>query len=204
MRTVGTLAPLSSRDELDRALLDLAQLAAVEASLEADCAVECARIKDRFQALMVVRDAAGQASFADRRAELEGLIIDYCAEHRAELLPAGRKSLELTHGVVGWRLGKASVRVEGGPAWSKLVDGLVAAVRKALGKLAGLVATAKADEFFTVAVNPDKRAILAAYDAGTLKPRRCAQLGLQILPAEERFYIEPAKVTVRTEQGVAE
>ncbi|GAH84837.1 unnamed protein product, partial [marine sediment metagenome] len=54
---------------------------------------------------------AGKAA----QAELE----DYCAEHKAELLPEGLKHVPLLYGRIGWRTPPPSVKTQRGTRWEE-------------------------------------------------------------------------------------
>jgi phage host-nuclease inhibitor protein Gam len=156
-RLVTTIA---SRDDLETALGKYAAAVIEGDALQAE-------IDEKVNAL--------RAGYEERAAEIgartERLYADiqnYIALNPSEI-PAGRKSLELLHGIVGYRLGNPAVKCDCKEA--DMVEKLLAAGKK---------------EYLSTSTKLDKPAILAAEgdEAAALRA-----LGISIKQTEG-FYIE--------------
>jgi len=84
-----------------------------------------------------------------------------------------RKSLELTHGTIGWRVGMPKLVKKSKQTWEQLV---------------GLVKDALGGGFIRTKEEVDREAIIAARE--TLPPAMLRQCGLAIAQ-EEAFFVEP-------------
>ena len=158
--TKRLVTTISSRDDLEAALGRYAA-----AVIEGDA--RQAEIEEKVNAL--------RAGYEERAAEIgartERLYADiqnYVALNPSEI-PAGRKSLELLHGTVGYRLGNPTVKCDCKEA--DMVDRLLAAGKK---------------EYLSTTTKLDKSAILAAVgdEAAALRA-----LGI-FIKQTEGFYIE--------------
>ena len=158
--TKRLITTIASRDDLEAALGRYAAAVIEGDALQAE-------IEEKVNAL--------RAGYEERAAEI-GVRIDrlyadiqnYVALNPSEI-PAGRKSLELLHGAVGYRLGNPTVKCDCKEA--DMVDRLLAAGKK---------------EYLSTTTKLDKSAILAAVgdEAAALRA-----LGISIKQTEG-FFVE--------------
>ena len=117
---------------------------------------------------------------ADTKAVGEGLFEDLSAWavlHRAEIDSTGKKSLDLVHAVLGFRMSTPAVRQ---------VKGVTVA------HSAAALASAGRESWLRRAVTVDKQQILADSAAGLVKPGELRPFGL-VIAQDETFFVEPRR-----------
>lgn len=117
---------------------------------------------------------------ADTKAVGEGLFEDlgsWAVLHRAEIDAAGKKSIDLVHAVLGFRMSTPAV---------KQVKGVTVA------HSAAALASAGRKSWLRRAVTVDKQQILADSAAGLVKPGALKLFGLAITQ-DEAFFVEPRR-----------
>lgn len=104
-----------------------------------------------------------------------------CARAWAEAHPEefnGLKSLDLTHGVIGWRVGNPTLKTLTGWTWDRVLD-----------KLKSLLARNKSiADFIRTKEEVNKQQIIACRD--NLADSDLREMGVRIVQ-EEAFYVEP-------------
>jgi phage host-nuclease inhibitor protein Gam len=127
-------------------------------------------------ALQSARDEFGPAILtAEQAIEAMEVALELWAEANEGEFPAGKRSLELTHGTIGFRKAPPSLEVRSGLNWKKAL----------------LRVEAFMDGFY-VRQTPsvDKEAILKDEAAGTLTPQKWAEMGVKVL-RPDNFYADP-------------
>lgn len=141
------------------------------------------------RAILAARDAAVLAINSEYESALGELTLTIqattaqlraWAEANPDQFPAGRKSLSMASGVLGWHIGNPTVKLYSRAfTWQRVLDLLLA----------------RHNEFVRTSHEIDKEAILAAKpDAETLRT-----MGLKITQ-DERFYADPALSDTPTRQ----
>ena len=113
-----------------------------------------------------------RAAALGKRAEIFFADIEAYLANNPEEIPAGRKSLELLHGTVGYRTGNPTVRLPRGADEGELCQEL-----KGAGLPEFVRAREEVDRAAVLAANDDVRAALAAH-------------GVKVTQIRDRFYIE--------------
>lgn len=156
--------PPETREDAERILAVCASAAAEEKRLIAKLEAELVRLREaaapELEAARAVREDAEEAlaSWAELHKEAFG----------------DKRSLQMTHGVIGWRLGTPAVKTR--------------ARVKAESALA--LVEEHYPDFVRHATTLDKNAILAATAAGTLTESELSLVGLRVVQTE-RFFVEP-------------
>lgn len=160
---------ITTREELENRVGDYARLSIRRAKLGAVMAAKIDEIRANYDAIFAdIDDALGEA-FADLEA--------WAALHPDEF--AGRKSLELLHGIIGLRTNPPSLKTLKGVRWQDVMTLL-----------------ARHPAYIRTILEPDKEAILADRDG--LGEAGLAALGLRVDQAE-KFYVQP-----RAEEAVVQ
>lgn len=170
---------ITSLEALDAAVADVVRLKIRHTAAQAEMEAEIAALTKRHQARL--------QDLADKIAELEQNIHDYCETHRAELFP-DKKSRETPLAVIGFEL--CPPRVE--TAHRRIKWGDVVA---RLQKLAFGASYLRYPE-----PRVDKEALLA--DRNSLSQEQIAAIGIRFVQ-EEQFFIRPKPETARLELQAA-
>ena len=188
-------ARIQSRDQADEALRELGEMDRIEAAAVARCnqAIEPIRLECEGR---LYREVDGvSVKFADRRVALQQDLEAFAVSNRKTLFDE-KKSIDLNHGTIGFRLSKPSIEVveadEEGQAsvWNGVKERIVKALIKALCALrlgVGKVSAA----LINVSVAPNKTAALARLKAQEVTEAQLEKIGLRYVPAEDRFFCEP-------------
>lgn len=151
-------------EDVERLMATVAAADAAARKITAQMDQELHRVREKYSAAL---DAE-----AKRRADAEEEIASWAELNRAAF--GSKRSLELTHGTVGWRLGNPTVAC-------RLRVKVAAALE---------LVRARMPEFVRTAEELDKAAILSAYTARAVTDEELATVGLRITQTE-RFYVEP-------------
>lgn len=111
-----------------------------------------------------------------KQLEEKAALLNAWLDANPDELPKGRKSLELLHGVVGYRTGTPKLKTLLRKTWASVLDTI-----KAFG-LAG--------QYLRVKEEPNKEALIADITSGALSEADAKKLGVRV-DQEESFYIEP-------------
>ncbi len=145
----------------------LAQVAAADAAarrLTAQMDAELTRVRERFAPALDAERA--------RREEAEGLIACWAELNKAAF--GARRSLALTHGIIGWRLGTPACRLRA----RVKAEAALEQVRLRL------------PEYVRNIQEIDRAALIGAYTGGALTAADLEACGLRIAQTE-RFFVEP-------------
>lgn len=167
---------IHSRAEMETLVGDIAQLKIEEAKEKASLDEQLKKIRDTCEESLA-RIAAAIAPKME------------CARAWAEANPtefAGLKSVEMLHGVVGWRIGQPTLKPLSGWTWDRVLETV-----KLLPRQFAVYLRLKEE------VN--KQAILT--DRETLGAEGLRKLGLKVLQ-EESFFVEPKLTGVEKRETV--
>lgn len=155
----------------------------INTRFEAEAAVrEICELKNAYQMALAEMNAAvteAKKTFEDKFAPVEKRILEKSAlvQDWAEANPSefnGAKSLDMVHGLVGWRTGQPQLKTLSGWTWDRVLD-----VIQKLPKLASYVRTSP-----TI----NKQQLLA--DRDQLGAEGLRAIGVKVIQ-EEGFFIEP-------------
>lgn len=153
--------------DVDRAMADMIETQAGLRTDEASMNEELTEVRERYE------DGIDEAR--GKLANIEAQIALFCEDHRE--LFGDKKTLELTHGVVNFRLGTPKTQTLRKWTWK-----LVLAAIEELGK--------KFARYLTVKTSVDKAALLKARAAGELTDEQLADFGVEVVQ-EETFAVAP-------------
>lgn len=145
----------------------LAQVAASDAAtrkVTAQMDAEITRIREKYAAVLDHERALREAA--------EEQIASWAELHKADF--GDRRSMALTHGTIGWRLGNPSVKLRARVKADQALEQV----------------KVRMPEYVRVAEELDKAAILSAYTGNALTDAALEACGLRIAQTE-RFYVEP-------------
>lgn len=155
-----------TRDEADVAFGVYAKADAQSAKITADIELQCAKIREKYADKLSALDAEKTVAFDTLQA--------YATENKAELF-LKKKSLEMVHGVIGFRTGTPKLKTLKGFTWAS-------ALQLVKEFLPGYVRTVEE-------ITKDK--LLADREAEKM-PDDMARCGIQVVQ-DETFFIEPKK-----------
>jgi len=167
---------LATWDDVDAELGELVELKAQEDGVESEMNDALKAIRDQF--------APALAQIGEARSEAESQVKAFCVEHRADF--GARKSRELTHGTVSFRLGNPTLALKNRDwNWKSVLASVKGAMNVVLRRCV------------RVKEEIDKEAVLAAKAAGKVTDQELAESGLKVAQKEtfgiELRYEEPAE-----------
>lgn len=190
--------------QVDDALREMGALDATKAQVKRDLDQAIAAAKDEARKKLLTDTADGQLPLDDWRARLETAVAAYCEKNRAKLLDGDAKSRKLTHGAIGWRMGQDSIEALEGELDTVVEEFREKVLPKLIETLDGLkIHGVSASLFLQVDAAFNLSGLLQAIDQKRVSPAEVAKLGLQVRPAEDRFYCTPAKHTVAAAEKAA-
>ena len=150
--------------QIEGLMAEVAIADAAERRLTAQMDAELTKVREKYaQALEQERS---------RRLQAEEQLASWAELHKEAF--GARRSMKLTHGVMGWRLGTPALklrnRVKAAMAFEKVKERL--------------------PEYIRVCEEVNKEALLAAHAGKQVSDELLAQVGYQVTQTE-RFYIEP-------------
>ena len=166
-KTISTT--ISSREDLERRVGDYAKSTAKIAEIEAQMNLEIAKIREKFEGkISDIKDDA-DAVFDDLNA--------YASLH-PEIFSAGRKSVDLLHGTIGFRTGQPRLSMPRGKTDDELCSSMLA-----LPTVACFVRRTNV---------VDKSAVIGAISADQPSDSKTVleSIGFRVTQAE-RFFIDP-------------
>ena len=155
---------IETQAELLETVANVAREMLVERDLKNAMDTELQEVRAKYQP-----DLTATADFIEQQTEL---CAEYCTQH-PDLFPKDRKSLDLTHAIIGFRTGTPKVKLL--KRWS--VEAVIEALKARFAK-----------RYIREVVEIDKERIIAARDVLTTED--LAGVGLAITQTET-FYIEP-------------
>lgn len=156
--------PVVTREEMEALVGDIARLTTYKRRTTALMDKRITEIRSEYEDQLagVEQELAAKAEAVRRWAE-------------ANAAEFGKlKSLDLLHGVIGWRVGNPTLKTLAGWTWDRVLERL-----KSAAGYAGFIRTKE---------EVDKASILAQRD--TLLPDDLRQMGLRVVQ-EEAFFVEP-------------
>lgn len=167
---------IKSRAEMESLVGDICELKISEAKIKADMDAEIKAVRDDYES-----DMSGVSDRLNVNMQT--------AQQWAELNPSefGKlKSIDMTHGVVGWRIGNPTLKPRSGLTWDNVVE--------RIKQMTGFSACIRHIE------EPDKQAILAKRDEFTAG--EFIAMGVRVVQAET-FFIEVKTTNVEKRVEVA-
>jgi phage host-nuclease inhibitor protein Gam len=162
MKKAKNTTTIGTREELEARMGDLARRTIERTKLAAGMNAKLAEIRVNYEARFAELDQETESILADLEA--------WAALHGGEF--GAKRSLELVHGVLGFRTGNPALKPLKGVRWEDVMALL----------------QCRARQYIRVTEEPDKALLLADRDA--LGADGLAQLGLRVEQAD-RFYAEP-------------
>lgn len=184
---------ITSTEELDQALAVLGDLNAQEQCITAELDQKLAAVRDQYSAAYTVELMSGPVPMAEVKENLVNAIERYCDDHRSELLTGDKKSVELVHGVIGWRK-KPDRVVELELTEEEEAKGILQYCRTlALKALEGAKKIFKCALLDVVRVKTEwnKSEILKRVNDRAITPAQLTKAGLSIERGDDHFYCEP-------------
>lgn len=166
-KTISTT--ISSREDLERRLGDYAETTARIAEVEAQMNLEISKIREEFEGRVSDLKDAADAVFDDLNA--------YASLH-PEIFSAGRKSIDLMHGTIGFRTGQPRLSMPRGKTDDDLCRSMLALPAVAC---------------FIRRINVvDKSAVIGALTSDNPSDSKAVldSIGFRVTQAE-RFFVDP-------------
>lgn len=155
-----------TREVADEAFAVYAKADAQSSKITAEIELQCAKIREKY--------ASKLAELEDEKSKAFDTLQAYATENQADLF-AKKKSLEMAHGVIGFRTGTPKLKTLKGFTWAS-------ALQLVKEFLPGYVRQ-------TEEIAKDK--LLADRDTEDMLPQM-AKCGIQVAQ-DETFYVEPKK-----------
>jgi phage host-nuclease inhibitor protein Gam len=160
----------ATREEAVGIVREITELLLEERMAKAEMDVEITALKEAYDARL--------SSISARLGQVMPAIEGWAETNRGDF--AGKKSIDLHHGIVGWRITPPTLKPVKGYTWSSVLDRI----------------RDRASEFIRTKEEVDKEKLLAARDNYDLKA-----LGCQVVQVDE-FYVEP-KITKTEDRAKA-
>ncbi|HEY2252489.1 MAG TPA: hypothetical protein VGH74_15555 [Planctomycetaceae bacterium] len=188
---------VSSIEELDQVLSELARVARVEAQSAAAVDAKITALKNEAAADLVVhltgsRGQEHMVIFADWKMGLETAAEGFAKDWRPQLLLDGQKSRDLNHGTFGWRQSPAGLdALEGMPPAgdNTILKKILTALRAALVRLASFAVGG--ERFIDVKLSWRKKELLTAFQDGFITRATLKKTGFQLREATDVFFLKP-------------
>jgi len=172
MKRIKSKSPvIKTREEIEAIVGDIARLKTYQQQTTALMDQRITEVRGEYE-----------QQLGDAEAELGPMVESVRAWAEANPDAFGKhKSLDLLHGVIGWRIGNPTLKTLSGWTWDRVLERL-----KSLRTYAGFVRTKE---------EVDKASILAQRE--TLLPEDLRQMGVRVVQ-EEAFFVEPKLTEVET------
>lgn len=171
-----------TREAADEAFAVYAKAAAQSAKITADIELQCAKIREKYALRLAELDDEKKLAF--------DTLQSFATENQAELFTK-KKSLEMAHGVIGFRTGTPKLKTLKGFTWASALQ-----LAKKFLPFTYIRQTEEIAKDKLLADRDLKE--VAVYDTPTCDPRMVTMLeamaacGIQVVQ-EEAFYVEPKK-----------
>lgn len=192
--------PITTVEELDLAIAAVGKLNGEETRITAELDRELQVVRDGYKNKYLVPSEQGTVPLSEARKAMLEEITAYCEEHREELLSGEKKSLELTHGTIGWTKQPDSIQIKT-PKAKKGKDGeqieqgllakLLALATTAITVAGSMLGKATAISLVRVKVDWDKPSIMKAYVAKQLPKTVMTKEGITVKAGQDQFYCDP-------------
>ena len=165
-----------TREAADEAFAKYAKVDAESAKITADIELQCAKIREKYAGRLAELDAAKTVAF--------DTLQSFATENQAELF-SKKKSLDMAHGVIGFRTGTPKLKTLKGFTWAS-------ALQLVKEFLPGYVR--KTEEVAKDKLLADRDMDVRVKDgAGEVKlSQEMTRCGIQVVQ-DETFYVEPKK-----------
>lgn len=163
---IKSVRPLiSTREQAERVLGELAGLA-----IQRD-----AHVNEMNAAIVAIREAHEEplAAIAKQMDEKTELLRGWAESNPEEF--GKRKSIDMTHGTLGFRTGTPKLKTIAGWTWARVLDALRASIE---------------DNWLRTKVEVDKERMLADHAAGTASDAVLKSYGVKVVQ-DEAFFVEP-------------
>lgn len=171
-----------TREAADEAFAVYAKAAAQSAKITADIELQCAKIREKYALRLAELDDEKKLAF--------DTLQSFATENQADLFTK-KKSLEMAHGVIGFRTGTPKLKTLKGFTWASALQ-----LAKKFLPFTYIRQTEEIAKDKLLADRDLKE--VAVYDTPTCDPRVVTMLeamaacGIQVVQ-EEAFYVEPKK-----------
>ena len=186
-RTKEIKTTITSDREADQVLMQIAQLDHKKMEVESWATEQEQKIREQAKNMLLLDKKSGE-TVDDKRTALEANLLAYVGENRERFQK--KRSMELTHGTIGYRLGTPKVGVVG------------SITQKAILTTAALKDKLKRWGFIAVKESLDKKAILSAYTEDkdkTLKKLR--EVSMEVTQDDEAWF-EPRRTEIAAASNV--
>ena len=165
-----------TREAADEAFAKYAKADAESAKITADIELQCAKIREKYAGRLAELDAAKTVAF--------DTLQSFATENQAELF-SKKKSLDMAHGVIGFRTGTPKLKTLKGFTWASALQ-LVKEFLPSYVRKTEEVAKDKllADRDMEVKVKDGEDKVKLSHEM--------ARCGIQVVQ-DETFYVEPKK-----------
>jgi len=161
----------AGRAEAEAVLRRIAEVKLEETALKAEMDEQLTRTRKQYEARL--------AKLQDQLLRMLESLRAWAEAHPEEF--GGKKTLEMLHGLIGWRMTPPALRPLRGVTWSAVLQRL-----KEMGKL----------QFVRIKEEVNREALLAARDAENLKALYC-----QVVQ-EDEFFVEPKLTPTQSRETV--
>lgn len=200
-QTITLPTIIESREHLDNALAVLGELDALTLTADADQDQALAATRDLFAHRYTLPigepGEAGKPTavpISEVRENLVGQIERWCEKNRKQLLVDDNKSLQLSHGVIGWRKAKDVVEELEQDEETKakgLLQRCVTAVLNAAAALTMKLGKTPIASCLNITVSWKKAAVLGAFNDKHVTAAQLKKHGLQVVRGTDEFYCTP-------------
>lgn len=186
---------ITSSEELDSALAVLGDLKNAETKANAELDQALTKVRDEHAGKFKVELLSGElVPIEDVQKQLVTQIETYCNKHRKKLLTGEKKSVDLNHGVIGWRKAKDAVidlPMTDDDKAKGLLHKCLSVMLAYLGTLTLKLGKLPISSLVSVKVTWCKGDILKAFDAKQVTAAALAKQGLEVTRGRDEFYCEP-------------
>lgn len=169
-----------SREAADEAFATYAKSDAQVQKINADIELQCAKIREKYADRLAVLTEEKDKAFDTLQA--------FATENQAELF-AKKKSLDMAHGVIGFRTGTPKLKTLKGFTWTSALQ----LVKRFLPDYVRLTEDIAKDKLLA---DRDGNVAMAVSDSPSLVEipvrKAMAECGMQVVQ-DETFYVEPKK-----------
>lgn len=195
---------IDSREDLEAALRELAQLDALENAANQELGLAAIKLKREMEKRLTISRCGLSTTIADWRVEVKRAAELYCTVNKPALLEGDAKSAQLNHGVVGWRKSPDTIEPvdpalpKGNPTWlKKLKDAIVKALRtfKFFVQVPVL-------QVYKVEPAVDVAALKGLLQKGLVKPAEGRSIGFELKEGADKFFITPNPAELASQPSV--
>lgn len=167
-----------TRDEAEQAFGAYAKADAEMQRITACIELQCAKIREKWQDRLLQLTEERDGAF--------DVLQSYATEHQSELF-VKKKSVEMTHGVIGFRTGTPKLKTLKGFTWASALQ----LVKKFLPSYVRQTEEVAKDKLLA---DREEQEVSFGVDVKVLKPMKEAmsECGIQVVQ-DETFYVEPKK-----------